>query len=264
MELTRLAIVYLHLIACCVAIGMVLTSDLALVKQLIKGDSAARIDDNHMSELQTTVSRALLVLWVTGVAIVALDASVKGWAYFANPKLQAKIGLVVLLTINGVWLHRGILPLMEKAGSLLKLTPSHRMMAVFAGAVSGVTWFYAALMGVGRPLAWKYSLVELLAAYPVLIVGGFVSMLALTAWAKRRAGNSKSEVYVGGRLSGEALMRLIEQQPAVAARLLLSVSKSLSARLRETNGKLRTLAEVSRNLQQELAATQGNSQLQLR
>lgn len=262
MELTRLAIVYLHLIACCVAIGMVLTSDLALVKQLIKGDSAARIDEHHMSELQKTVSRALLVLWVTGVAIVALDASVKGWAYFANPKLQAKIGLVVLLTINGVWLHRGILPLMEKAGSLLKLTPSHRMMAVFAGAVSGVTWFYAALMGVGRPLAWKYSLVELLAAYPVLIVGGFVSMLALTAWAKRRAG--KSEVYVGGRLSGQALMRLIEQQPAVAARLLLSVSKSLSARLRETNGKLRTLAEVSRNLQQDLAATQASSQLQLR
>lgn len=256
MELTRLAIVYLHLIACCVAIGMVLTSDLALVKQLLKGDPAARLDEHHMSELQRTVSRALLVLWVTGVAIVALDASVKGWGYFANPKLQAKIGLVVLLTINGVWLHRAILPLMEKAGSLLKLKPSHRMLAIFAGAVSGVTWFYAALMGVGRPLAWKYSLLELLAAYPVLIAGGFLSMLALTAWAKRRVSNERSDVFYGGRLSREALMLLIERRPTVAARLLLGISKSLSERLRETNGKLKTLAQVSRNLQQELAATQ--------
>ncbi|MGH8858918.1 MAG: hypothetical protein ACREXG_12975, partial [Polaromonas sp.] len=131
------------------------------------------------------------------------DASVKGWGYFANPKLQAKIGLVVLLSINGVWLHRGILPLMEKAGSLLKLTPSQHMMAIFAGAVSGVTWFYAALMGVGRSLAWKYSLVELLAAYPVLIVGGFVSMQALTARARHRAGPGKSEVFAGGWMSRE-------------------------------------------------------------
>ena len=187
MELTRLAIVYLHLIACCVAIGLVLTSDIAMVRQLLQGDSAGLSDHKHMDSLQKTVSRALAVLWVTGVAIVALDVSIKGLGYFANPKLQVKIGLVVLLTINGVFLHNTVLPLMQKAGSLLKLTFNHRMLALFAGAVSGVTWFYAALMGVGRTLAWKYSLVELLAAYPVLIVGGFVSMLALTAWAKSRA-----------------------------------------------------------------------------
>ena len=187
MELTRLAIVYLHLIACCVAIGLVLTSDIAMVKQLLQGDGRDHADPGHLDSLQKTVSRALAVLWVTGVAIVALDASVKGWGYFANPKIQAKIGLVVLLTLNGVVLHQTVLPLMQKAGSLLKLTFNQRLLALFAGAVSGVTWFYAAFMGVGRPLAWKYSLVELLAAYPVLIAGGFCTMLALTAWAKSRA-----------------------------------------------------------------------------
>ncbi len=195
MELTRLAIVYLHLIACCVAIGLVLTSDIAMVKQLLKGDPAEPLDKNHLSDLQKTVSTALAVLWVTGVAVIALDASVKGWGYFANPKILAKIGLVTLLTVNGVLLHKAVLPLMEKAGSLLKLTLSQRMLALFAGAVSGVTWFYAAFMGVGRPLAWKYSLVELLAAYPVLIMGGFVGMLALTAWAKYKAGGSQRELF---------------------------------------------------------------------
>ncbi|MGH8803775.1 MAG: hypothetical protein ACREXN_03440 [Polaromonas sp.] len=199
MELTRLAIVYIHLIACCVAIGLVLTSDIAMVKQLIKGGPAASLDKHHMSDLQKTVSAALVALWVTGVAIIAMDVSAKGLGYFANPKIQAKIGLVVLLTINGVVLHNTVLPLMEKAGSLLKLTLGQRMLAIFAGSVSGVTWFYAALMGVGRPLAWKYSLVELLAAYPVLIVGGFASMLALTAWAKYQAGgSSQRELFRGG------------------------------------------------------------------
>ena len=188
-EFTRMGIVYLHLIACCVAIGLVLMSDLEMVKQLIKADPDDKLDSRHLSGLQKTVSRALLALWITGAAIIALDASIKGWGYFANPKLQAKVAIVMLLTLNGFALHKYVLPLMEKAGSLLKLTFNQRMLAIFAGAVSGVSWFYAAMLGIGRPLNWKYSLGEILAAYPVLIVGGFVSMLLLTAWSQYKAKN---------------------------------------------------------------------------
>ncbi len=183
-EFTRMAVVYLHLIACCVAIGMVLTSDVAMVKKLLQVHADDRVDRKHLSELQTTVSRALVALWVTGVAIVSLDVSLKGWGYLENPKLQSKVAIVVLLTLNGVVLHKYVLPLLIKAGSLLRMAFSQRLLAIFAGAVSGVSWFYAALLGVGRPLNWKYSLVEILAAYPVLIAGGFASMVLLTMWAR--------------------------------------------------------------------------------
>lgn len=200
-EFSRMAIVYMHLIACCVAIGLVLTSDIAMVKQLLKADPAARLDSNHLSDLQKTVSRALIALWVTGVAIVALDASIKGWGYFANPKLQSKIAIVCLLTLNGFALHKYVLPLMQKAGSLLKLSFSQRMFAIFTGAISGVSWFYAAMLGIGRPLNWKYSLFEILAAYPVLIVGGFVSMAMLTAWSQYKA-SGESRAFQGTMLAG--------------------------------------------------------------
>ena len=191
-EFARMGIVYLHLIACCVAIGLVLTSDIAMVKQLFKADPAERLDSKHLSDMQTTASRALMVLWITGVAIISLDGSLKGWGYFANPKLQAKIGVVVLLTLNGFALHKYVLPAMQKAGSLLKLTLSQRNLALFTGAVSGVSWFYAAMLGIARPLNWKYSLLEIMAAYPVLIVGGFVSMALLTAWSQRKASSNAS------------------------------------------------------------------------
>lgn len=186
-EFTRMAVIYLHLIACCVAIGMVFTSDLDMVKKLLLADPNDSVNPQHLSELQKMVSRALLALWVTGVAIVSLDASIKGWEYFANPKLQSKITIVVLLTFNGMLLHRYVMPWMQKAGSLLRLSFSQRLLAIFAGAVSGVSWFYAAMLGVGRPLNWKYSLVEILAAYPVLIAGGFASMVMLTLWAQYKS-----------------------------------------------------------------------------
>jgi len=199
MEFIRLAVLYVHLIACCVAIGLVLTHDIAMVKALLQGKGPAPEDPHALETLQSTVALALAALWVTGVAIVALDASVKGWAYFGNPKLQAKIGLVLLLTANGVLLHQTVLPMLQKAGSLLQLDFDQRLFAVLAGAVSGVTWFYAAFMGVARPLAWKFSLLELLGAYPVLLLGGFSSMLALTFWAKAR-DDHRNRFYLDTRL----------------------------------------------------------------
>ncbi len=188
-EFTRMGIVFLHLIACCVAIGLVLMSDVAMVKQLIKADPADRLDSRHLATLQKTVSRALLALWITGAAIITLDASINGWGYFANPKLQSKVIIVMLMTLNGFALHKYVLPLLQKAGSLLKLSFSQRMLAIAAGSVSGVSWFYAAMLGIGRPLNWKYSLGEILAAYPVLIAGGFVSMVLLTAWSQYKANS---------------------------------------------------------------------------
>jgi hypothetical protein len=192
-EYVRLGVVYFHLIACCVAIGLVLTSDIAMVKQLLKGDVSGHHDDAHLESLQKTVGLALVALWITGIGIIGIDYAGKGMEYFLNPKLQAKIGIVVLLTFNGFLLHSAVLPALKKAGSILKLSFNLRMLALFSGALSGVSWFYAAMLGVGRPLAWKYSLVELLAAYPVLIVGGFAMMVLLTVWAKNKNAEGRME-----------------------------------------------------------------------
>jgi len=183
MEFVRMGIVYAHLISCCVAIGLVLTSDIAMVKGFFERQSGLP-DDTHLPQLQRSVSRALVGLWITGISVTLLDASTQGMAYFLNPKLQAKIAIVVLLTINGVVLHRAVLPGLHAAGSLLNLELKPRLVATFTGVVSGVSWFFAALLGVGKPLSWKYSFTEILAGFPILILFGFFGMLVITAMAK--------------------------------------------------------------------------------
>ena len=57
-----------------------------------------------------------------------------------------------------------------------------------------------------------------------------------------------------GVLSRDSLFALIADHPAVAARLMLGLSKDLAQRLREGNRKLRTLSQVTRALQKELDA----------
>ncbi|MFT3778276.1 MAG: cyclic nucleotide-binding domain-containing protein [Ottowia sp.] len=55
-------------------------------------------------------------------------------------------------------------------------------------------------------------------------------------------------------LTREAMTRLMEAHPAVAARLLMAMSKRIADHLRETNRKLLTFAQVGKALQQELDA----------
>jgi hypothetical protein len=186
-EFARMGIVYLHLIACCIAIGSVLTSDIAMAKQLLRGNRRETVAPGHLAELQKIVYYALIALWLTGVALVCLDAYMKGWGYFANPKLQSKVVVVLLLTLNGFALHKYVMPSMEKAGTLLRMSFSQRLVAMLTGTVSGVSWLYAALLGVGRPLNFKYSLLEILSIYPVLIAGGFVSMAFLMSWSQYKS-----------------------------------------------------------------------------
>ncbi|MFZ6046569.1 hypothetical protein ACFW0H_10625 [Pseudomonas sp. CR3202] len=189
MELMRMGVVYAHLIACCVAIGLVLTSDYAMIKQMITGQDDSHSDKTHLDTLKKTVLLALAALWVTGIGIILLDYSVKGAVYFLNPKLQAKILVVALLTVNGFLLHSAVLPAIKKAGTLVKMETNARTLAVFSGVVSGVSWFYGAMLGIARPLSWKYSLGEIMFAYPVLICLGFIAMTLLVKWAGNRVEN---------------------------------------------------------------------------
>lgn len=185
-DLLRMGIVYLHLIACCVALGTVFMSDLQLVKGLLRSDGGT-VEPDHLAGLHHTLVRALLALWITGIAIVGMDIWKSDSGVLFNPKLQAKFAVVLLLTINGLALERLVLPAMKRAGAIMRLTFSNRLLAVFVGAVSAVSWFYAAALGIGRPLNWQFSLTQIMAAWPVLVVGGFFMMVTLTAWAQYTA-----------------------------------------------------------------------------
>lgn len=88
----------------------------------------------------------------------------------------------------------------------------------------------------------------------VLGPGSLIGEMGLIDGSPRSATCIAATDLAVGQLSLEALMRLMHDQPGVAARLLLAISKRLSDHLREANRKLMTFSQVSRALQQELDA----------
>ena len=91
----------------------------------------------------------------------------------------------------------------------------------------------------------------------ILGPGSLIGDMGIIDGGPRSATCTASTDLALAVLTREALTRLMDTHPSVAARLLLAMSKRIAAHLRETNRKLMTFAQVSKALQQELDAAHG-------
>ena len=91
----------------------------------------------------------------------------------------------------------------------------------------------------------------------ILGPGSLIGDMGIIDGGPRSATCTASTDLALGVLTREALTRLMDTHPSVAARLLLAMSKRIADHLRETNRKLMTFAQVSKALQQELDAAHG-------
>ena len=82
--------------------------------------------------------------------------------------------------------------------------------------------------------------------------GSLIGEMGVLDGAPRSATCTATTDLAVAVLSRDALLKIITDNPPVAARLMLAISKRLSDRLREANRKIKTLGGLSRALQQEL------------
>ncbi len=141
-------IVYAHLLAACVAVGLLLIQDLALAKT-----RGGRLSDSAVRELTKAADImfiALVLLWISGLALVLLGYLENPQQYLLNEKLWAKFTVVSVLTVNGIALHYFSFPRVISTLGLLD-----QVLVALTGAVSSVSWLFACYLGIARP--WNYT-----------------------------------------------------------------------------------------------------------
>lgn len=146
-------IVYVHLIAACVAVGILLIQDLALAKT--KGKTLSLIEIDELKRAATTISRALIVLWISGLTLVLMGYLDNPREYLLNEKLWAKFAVVVVLTINGFILHHFSFPRVVSQRGMLGLGNIEKTLVALTGSTSTVSWLFACYLGIARP--WNYT-----------------------------------------------------------------------------------------------------------
>ncbi|CAN7378272.1 hypothetical protein LJR255_002280 [Pararhizobium sp. LjRoot255] len=121
------------------------------------------------------VASGLALLWISGGGFLLL--------YFVaepeklmNPKIWAKITIVSILTINGLAIHRFVLPFMsQRIGSqlLTGIKPGTKVALIGCGVVSIVSWTVPVILGAAPQLNFVVPCTVILAAYVMMLGQAF-------------------------------------------------------------------------------------------
>ena len=158
-------IVYIHLIATCAAIGTIVITDLRLAAKAM----GYRVVIPPPERFETRmISAALAMLYLTGAIIVYLGLQANP-EYLANQKVQAKLVLVALLTVNAAVLHRRVFPILGRSRPVSRWSRGDWTTVALSVSFSNSVWFFCAFLGVARVWNGTVSI-------------GFVLTVALAAW----------------------------------------------------------------------------------
>jgi uncharacterized membrane protein len=164
-------LVYIHLLAACVAVGILLIQDYALARS--QGKPLTTIEMAELKLSAHRVSLALSLLWITGIALV-----VNGYLghpdYIINEKLWAKISVVAILTLNGFFLHHFCFPRLCTDAGINKLSLREKILLALSGSLSTTSWLFACYLGIARPWSYSIEYSQMMMIYACLIATAFI------------------------------------------------------------------------------------------
>ena len=170
-----------HLVGIVVGLGAATVLDLMILRFV----AAGKIAPEHASIIEfcsKVVTAGLLVLWVSGAAFLlhyyAFDP-----AKLSNEKVWAKIAIVGVLTLNGVFIHRAVLPLIRaRVGQSLfeGMTVLQRSLLITFGVVSATSWYVPLLLGALPQLNFVVPATTILLAYAV-VLGAAIALTQMMA-----------------------------------------------------------------------------------
>lgn len=173
-------LIILHLIGLTFGAGGAWISDL-LILRFLQLESISQEKLNIVHFLTKIVTAGLLLLWISGMGFLLLYY-LNTPEKLANPKIWAKVSIVLILTINGVLLHRFILPILQAniGKSLLNaVTYKVRNLMLFIGSISFVSWVFPLLLGSSKALNFTVPALDILLYYGLVLLGVFLLLLIL-------------------------------------------------------------------------------------
>lgn len=147
----KLLLLFAHLLGTSLALGAIVATDIRLLRKL--ADERVRIGPPNPFVMRL-ITLALLVLYVTGAAMVALGLAADP-EYLSNAKLQAKLLLVALLSVNALVLHHYTFPGLARGRRVARWKLADFMRVALPVSLSNCLWMYCAFLGIARP--WNHA-----------------------------------------------------------------------------------------------------------
>ncbi len=150
----KLLLLFAHLLGTSLALGAIVATDLRLLGKL--ADPRVRIAPPNPFVMRL-ISLALLLLYVTGGALIGLGLGDDPQT-LNNPKLQAKLILVAVLSVNAWVLHCYTFPGLAHSRRVARWKWHDFLRVAVPVSLSNCLWMYCAFLGIARPWNFQVSL----------------------------------------------------------------------------------------------------------
>lgn len=185
-----MSLVFLHLIATSMALGAIVATDLRMLSKLAQDRVRIPPPNEFVARIVTI---ALLLLYVTGGCMLWLGT--RESADYFSPKLQGKLILVLLLTINAFVLHRITFPRLARGRSVGRWRFVDWLVIVIPVSMSNCLWMFCAFLGIARPWNSSMSMRDILEIAATLYVVALVGVgLVLAAAGRQRPKDAPDDL----------------------------------------------------------------------
>ena len=173
---------FVHFIGLALGLGAATLLDLMLVRFFVREKiSSENLKIFHF--FSRIVNIGLVVLWVTGIGFVL------HYAFFdpvklMNEKIWAKLAIVFVLSVNGIFIHAIVLPRIKaQVGKTLLAGMSRFQRSAFliSGAISATSWYVPVILGAFPQLNFAVPATTILMTYGLLLILAIVAMHAVMA-----------------------------------------------------------------------------------
>jgi hypothetical protein len=129
----------------------------------------------HVEWISRFIAAGLLLLWVSGLGFLLFYQMTEP-EKLLNPKIWAKVTIVSVLTVNGLAIHRFVIPFIRRqiGGVLLsQIKPATKTALIGCGVISLVSWSVPVILGAAPQLNFVVLCGVILGGYALLLVQAF-------------------------------------------------------------------------------------------
>ena len=169
-----------HIFGLVLGLGAATLLDLLLIRY-VRSEPIAREQYATVKFASHVVTAGLAILWITGFGFLA--------HYYAftpeklgNPKIYAKMSIVLILTLNGIFIHKAVLPYMrQRIGHHFfdGMNRWRRTTFLASGAISATSWYVPMLLGKIPQFNFVVSAGTILLGYALLLTAAILAVRAL-------------------------------------------------------------------------------------
>jgi hypothetical protein len=184
----KAVLLFVHVIGVALGLGAATLIDLLVVRMLVAGKIAPS-QPGFIQFASAIVPAGLALLWLSGLGLLAYYSAFD-LAALQNPKVWTKVAIVAVLTLNGLFIHAVVLPLIARqTGRRLfdGISEVSKSLLLTAGAVSITSWYVPLFLAVSKPMNFVVPAQAILGSYVVLLAVAVIASQLLARILAPRA-----------------------------------------------------------------------------